>query len=622
MNVDRIREQVRAFKVEGGYEHSPEDCFPAWYLHRRHSLPPSDAMCQASDPGLTGNEKGWDHGLDGFHIDRSDGRPRLVLIQAKYSTDLSSVRKGFKDLERLPRVLRRILDRVEPDSAKENKIFTNLRSEVNGLADDERKQLALEFLVIHLCHEEQEIVAAGTKAAQESLREEVERHLDERVFTIGHVGPSRMDFDRDSDQGVVYVPPSWTPLTLAATEMTVPYREGSVRMLHGIGKLSELVEMYVHRRDELFAKNVRYFLKNPRNTERGPAAKIRETLAAACVKKTVDPAMFGLLHNGVTIFARNARQGDGRTEVQQPFVLNGCQTIKSAYLFLNDPKIRSRIDRERWGMVAVPVRVITTKEKDETLVHEITVSTNRQNAISPAALRANDRVQLQLEVRFKERGIFYERQEGALAHVSDTSPELLDEEFENSNKIAVRIVDLGRSIAAAMGGGGLEWARHPNHIFEYDGIYQKVFAEKNLRSVVFLTFLQNLHDVLPLVLKKDVNLVKAESGAPSPSRLAFDAMALLVMYLAKSKKSDFVSRNGEERIPKGDSAFRDEVRKELVYHSGIKKALKEHFMTLGDAKTESLRSGFVAAQKQLGLAKVLDPFEAFADLDEAAMEVE
>ncbi|KAA0252893.1 MAG: hypothetical protein EDX89_16515 [Acidobacteria bacterium] len=615
MDVDRIREQVKAFRVDGGYEQGPEDCFPAWYLHRRHHLSPSEAMAQSSDPAVSGAEKGYDFGVDAFHVDRSDSRPRLVVLQAKYSTDLAAVKKGFRDLEKAPETLHRMLSGLDADANRENKVLVNLRRALNQLTDEERKGLVLEFLVLHLCQDDPEVVSAATKSVQERLGEEIERHMEDRVFVVAQVGPTRLDFDRGADAGVVRVPSAWTPLTLAGADLEIPHESGAVRLRHGIGRLSELVEMYVNRRDELFAKNVRYFIKKASNTERGPAAKIRETLTAICVKKTLSPEIFALFHNGVTVFARGVRLSETGIEVQQPFVLNGCQTIKSAYLFLNDSKLRPRIDRSLWERLTVPLRVATTR--DEELVHAITINTNRQNAMSPAALRANDRTQLTLQERFRSARLFYERQEGAMAHVFDTAPESLDEDYENTNNLPIRIVDLARSLAAAMGEAGLEWAHHPNLIFEQDRIYEKVFAEGNLRSIVFLTFLQNVHDMLGVVLKKDLPLAREDSRkAPAPARILYHALALLVRYLAKHGRAEFVLEFGSSRLGKKEGGFREELRKEMDRRSWIRMALKEHFMTLEDTKAESLRAAYVAAQKALGLQKEIDPFEVFGDLDD------
>lgn len=385
-------------------------------------------------------------------------------------------------------------------------------------------------------------------------------------------------------------------------------------MLYGIGKLADLVDMYSRHRDTLFSKNVRYYLTSARNLERGPAAKIRETLMDMCVRGIIDPELFAFYHDGVTIFARAVRKSEERIELQEPYVLNGCQTIKTAYRFFTDPRIRDRVSADRWRHVTIPLRITTTRDGE--LVQTITINNNRQNPISAAALRANDALQLELERRFRSRKLLYERQEGLLEHIQDTNPEILVEEYENSNDLAINIMELARSIASAQGRDGLAYALRPNDIFEHDSIYHKIFNRKTTSSTILLTFLQNLHDVVFLVMKKELKLERIGNG-PSPSRVGYHAMALLMRHLAKENKRDFVLTFGQERLGKRAPDFREELRKELGNHrSGIQAALREHLLGAPDSSAETLREGYEAAERALRLRGDIDPFASFADLDE------
>ncbi|WP_084610740.1 AIPR family protein [Archangium violaceum] len=610
MKSSKIREEVEAFQIKTAYSAATEDCFPAWYLHRKYFLPETQALTQCSDPAIDGDTKGYDFGLDAYHILRQDGRVRLFLLQAKYSGSISEVKKGFRDLKKLPARLRRLLDGLESDESKENKIIVNLRRDLNLLSPEERKSLILDFMVLHLCQEDHEIASNETNHSRSELGDQIEEELPDYTFNLGHIGPDKMDFgDIDTK-----IPPPWVPLELTVAETTAHHNNTEAQMLYGIAKLAELVAMYSLRRDTLFSKNVRYFIKNAKNTERGPSAKIRETLAQMCIKGTIDPGLFAFFHNGVTVFARAIRKNGNRIEIQDPYVLNGCQTIKTAYLFSMDPKIKDKLQQDKWAQVTIPLRITTTR--DENLVQTITINNNRQNAIPPAALRANNPLQLELERRFRSRKIFYERQEGSFAHILDSNPETLIEDYENSNDLAIHIVELARSIAAAQGEEGLSYALHPNDIFEHDGTYHKVFNNRTTASTIFLTFLQNTHDMIFLVLKRDLRLEKIGNG-PSPSRVGYHAIALLVRHLAKSNKHDFVLRFGQERLGKKAADFREELRKELGNHrSGIQTALKEHLLSAPDSRAETLRESYSAAERSLRLRGNIDPFATFANLDE------
>ncbi|MBS0262573.1 MAG: AIPR family protein, partial [Planctomycetes bacterium] len=264
-----------------------------------------------------------------------------------------------------------------------------------------------------------------------------------------------------------------------------------------------------------------------------------------------------------------------------------------------------------WERVLVPVRIL--ESPNDELVRSVTVNNNRQNSMSPAALRSNDVVQIRLEQRFRERRIMYQRQEGAFDAVFGSSPELLDDEFENTQGRKVDIHELSRAIAAAL--GKLDWALHPNDLFEADKSYETCFDEKRtLNSIVFLTFLQNLHDVVGIVLKMDLNLVPKGNG-PKPSRLLYHTICLLTRYLAREKDYAFVKEWGTKLYGRKPS-FREATRKLLNSNkSRIRTELSSCFMALESKDAVALKDAFERCQKHLGLKDDRDPFVVFADLD-------
>jgi AIPR protein len=387
-----------------------------------------------------------------------------------------------------------------------------------------------------------------------------------------------------------------------------------VKMYLGIGYLAELVDLYNHRRDDLFSKNVRYFLKSRKNTERGPSREIRKSLRDICFSSTevsFPPEMFAFYHNGITLFARDVRvwSEDGATEVREPYILNGCQTIKTGFFFFSEQKLRGKmIDDERWKRIRVPLRIITTR--DEKLIRLITIANNRQNQMSPSALRANDPEQVELADRLKQHGIFYQRQEGAFAELEETDPGRITTDYPRTNQRYVDIEELARCLAATAGEFGL--TRSPSHIFESEQPYQRCFGVRMLRSTVLVTFLKNLHDVLSRVLKKDLDL-EPQAGGPGRSSLMPYAMCLLMRWLAKNRNHEFVVKYGDAMYGR-DHRFREEVTKWLDnYHSRIKRVLQEKFMCLEDRSAASLKTAFELAEKSLSL-KGIDPFAVFQDL--------
>ena len=496
----------------------------------------------------------------------------------------------------------------EAEYDRENKILVNLRAELSNLTVAERSKAKLEFLVIHLSEQDADIINNRTRETQEDLREELRNELPDLVFKIKLEGP----------RAIENLPP---PDNLPSPPISIQFEGTRVavagpieaEMFQGVGKLCELVELYRMRKEDLFSKNVRLFISSKRNVDKGPSGKIRETLKAICVEKNaiLPPEIFALYHNGVAISAKDSKLSEGCLSFRDPYVLNGCQTITTAYRFRFGQKVSSQVDEDLWRRITVPIRIIDSR--DERLIRTITVSNNRQNAISAAALRANDPVQIDLEQRLGETSLFYERQEGAFEFLEDIDPNKLRRVYGNSEWGPVNIEDIARCLAAAA--GEISIAMNVNDLFKSDATYSRCFGQKRISSIHFLTFLQNVHNVLTLVLKNDLGLDWHTSYVKA-GRVSYYVLCLFCRYLAKNELFDFVEDYGATIFGR-DRSLRDEITKRLDNrHSGIKGQIKERFMNLGDTKMEGLNGAFLKIERSLRLAANIDVFDAFQRFDD------
>ena len=588
---------VGEFREHNGFAGVEEHCFAPWYLHQNYHLPEGKAFEQSSD----GN---WDFGIDSFHLNLADG-PTLVLVQAKFTEGLQLIVKGFKELQRVLPEIARSLEGICTEENIQNKVLVNLRAALNRLTPEQRARLVIELQVVHLSAEDDEILANKFREVMARLKEAVENALPNNMCHIRQIGPRAL-----GPVEVLVVPPEEIPLRLRGAH-DFPAGE-SCKMITGIGHLADLVDLYKARRDDLFSRNVRYYLTTKKNTEKGPAGKMRATLNAMCVEGKEEPERFAPFHNGVTIFAKRAVIDGDKVRLRDPYVLNGCQTITNAFFFRYDKSVRSRIKADLWDRVSVPIRIIETGDAE--LVRTITVNNNRQNSMSSAALRANDEVQIRLEGRFKKRNIIYQRQAGAYDAIWATSPDRLADEYGNAQGNHVDIHELARAIAASL--GKVIWAQRPNDLFESDKAYGSSFDEKRtLRSVIFLTFLQNLHDVVGLVLKKDLNLAPKADG-PKPTRFLYETICLLARYLAREDMGEFVAEWGTKLYGR-HGQFREAIRAILnSSKSRIRVEIARNFMVLESGSSESITEAFEKCQKTLSLSENIDPFAAFAELDE------
>jgi hypothetical protein len=232
------------------------------------------------------------------------------------------------------------------------------------------------------------------------------------------------------------------------------------------------------------------------------------------------------------------------------------------------------------------------------------------------ALRANDPVQIRLEDRFKDRRIIYERQEGAYESIWSAAPEAFDDLYENTQGSSVDIHDIARTIAAAAGEVSL--ALHPNDLFESDAAYERCFNERTcLRSIVFLTFLQNVHDTMGLILKKDLNL-EPKAGGPVAAWFKYHVVCLFVRHLAKSGMADFVTDWGDRLYRRHGKfpEFRGEVGRLLRSSDpGIRIHIARQFMRLESTNAEEVNPAFEKCKTALRLKDNINPFDVFAEID-------
>ena len=164
--------------------------------------------------------------------------------------------------------------------------------------------------------------------------------------------------------------------------------------------------------NQLYGKNVRQFLGRGRKINKGIARTLNE-----------NPEKFGLYNNGITIVVSdyNPPSKDGVVDVNDPYIVNGCQTTKTIWEVL-EPKINaggtgnvSAISdwRERVGRGGVVTKIVRS---DEAEITNITRFTNSQNSVREQDFIAlNSGFQNWASVMASDYKLFLEIQRGGIA---------------------------------------------------------------------------------------------------------------------------------------------------------------------------------------------------------------
>jgi hypothetical protein len=606
MSAKTIREKVELFQQKSAHGESSDNCFAPWYLHEVFGLAESEAIKHSAETETGFGGPGYDYNVDAFHIEyKGDIPSKLILIQAKYSSSLNYIAKGMRDFSKTIDWLRVNLHSDVNEINKENKVLINLRAQLQSIPMDIRETIGIELILIHLSEEDKTAIDNKIREAKNNIYDELKHSFISHNHRILLQGPYEILKMPEPER----IPPPKIKISFSGT--TVDSTDGQ-RMRYGIGLLSEIVDIYKERKDNLFSKNVRLFLKSRKNIEKGPSGKIRETLKAICIdsEPRIEPSEFSFLHNGLTILASDTQLTEESLYMREPYVLNGCQSITTAFLFRYGERLSSRINTEKWKQIKIPIRVIDSA--DENFIRMITISTNRQNSISASALRANDPVQIRLENSMARMEIFYERQEGAFDYLQDVNPKRISQEFQKSEWGPVFIDDIARSIAAAS--GEIALAKNVTDLFESDTAYEKIFSNKKLASIRLLILLQNIHNVLPLVIRNDIGLNWRDSHVKS-GKVIYNIFCLLIRHITKEKLYNFVDLYSDEIVGRNVD-FRREVSKLLDNrHSGIKGELQNRVLCLQNGEQVSINEAFRKIEVSLRLNDSINCFEFFKDYD-------
>ena len=139
----------------------------------------------------------------------------------------------------------------------------------------------------------------------------------------------------------------------------------------------------------LFDANVRDFLGlNPVNTD------------IATSLENVDGPNFWWLNNGITIIGSDAHIVGDAITIENVKIVNGLQTSESIYNYFSDNNPETE-----WRSVLVKILI----SNDDNTCNNIIYATNNQTSVSVPALRANDKIQCDIEAILLSSGIHYER---------------------------------------------------------------------------------------------------------------------------------------------------------------------------------------------------------------------
>jgi hypothetical protein len=436
------------------YHGVKQDYFALIYLTKKFNRHVKDVAHQVA---FGGN----DYGLDAYYIDRE--ARNLYLLQFKWSENHNL----FKDsLERLTKDgLERIFGNPLQD-AMQNEYLRYLK------ADLREHQALIDRVYIQF------IFKGNLESAENSagLSDRLENLQNKKYLFENTFGDRQVELIPEfiSDVRLPPPPPPIDTFNISFTERVSVQTSDSDKALHvGFITLMDLHRIHQSIGQKFFDRNIRAGL----SADNPPNRKIREALADIVLKQKESPEVFSFNHNGITLAAEKVIFKDGKATIRVPRLLNGAQTITSVAKFLKDnegsPVIKA--NQEILESIRVLAKVVECDPQSD-FVTNVTICNNRQNPVDAWNLRANDRIQCDLQDKLKEDvGIFYSRQENTFSNLSDS--ELQDMGIEDTRDIKIK--PLAQTFCAIQ--GEIDRLSRLTDVFENPKYYEDTFRESYIR---------------------------------------------------------------------------------------------------------------------------------------------
>lgn len=434
-----------------------EDYFPILYLMNKFKCDIKEIRHNVA----FGNN---DYGVDAFYLDK--GSKNLYLYQFKWSEDHNLFKES---LDRLSTDGFQIIF-GDPYYKDKNEMLNHLKAELF-----ECQSLIERIYVEFIFKGDAEAAenAAGLQLRREDL--EKKKYLIDQFFKRHQVD---LVIEFLSDIKKPPRPPLQYTHVVSARNFATLHTSENDRHLHiGFIPLADLYNIYVSLGQRFFDRNIRAGL-SPDNP---PNKKIREALRDIVIRKTVSPELFVFNHNGITLAAEKVDFNDGNLTLHSPNLLNGAQTISSYHRFIEENANNQVLKQNQdiLNQIYVLAKVVECDlNKDSDFVTTVTISNNRQNPVDPWNLRANDKIQCDLQDKLKEESkIFYSRQENAFSNYSES--ELQDIGIDEISK-DIRIKPLAQTFLAIQ--GEVDKMSRLTEIFENQNYYGSTFRESYLHS--------------------------------------------------------------------------------------------------------------------------------------------
>lgn len=335
--------------------------FLAWFLHNYYRLDETDVddcICDGND----------DKSIDGIYANEQSSE--IHIFQSRIVKTVKTL--GDTALKEFYGSLSQFHDRASVENILNTTKNKELASRLRELEIPDKVEKGYAIYGIFVTNAPRDTNAIGYLKTTPNLILYDEIELQKGFIPVGKTEPIAEEI-------------GFNVSTVPVMDYPISSDGSTVKMIIAPIAATELVEMNGIKNGELFAYNVRQWLKK---------TKVNVDIAKS-IKNQEEHKFFPAFHNGVTILCKKLDSSKDKIKISGYAVVNGCQSLNG--LYENKDKISSDL--------RILVKFIQTPI-DSKLAVKITDHTNNQNGTTARDMQSNNLIQTRLQAEINGKGEF------------------------------------------------------------------------------------------------------------------------------------------------------------------------------------------------------------------------
>ena len=534
-----------------------------------------------------------DHGVDAWYF--SDTENKLFIFQSKFSEDLKYVTSGLADFGKALKWLESVIVFGQVLEKRMNHSIENL---YHLLCEKKDTLENIEFSLISCLDDcDSDFTKARSNIEEMISQSSLIKTLNARG------GAAEVNVEKfNTSRIIVSGQKKYNVSKILNTNIELPEKNGESGALLSLAyiPLFNLVKLYREMGDRLFNKNVRLTLIPFKDAKARVVNPMEKTLTQICSKE-IPVEMFTFFHIGVTLSTKAELHKKGSEyELEDPSIINGCQTVTIADRFLRSLEHGGKKEAiEVFKKIRVMAKVVVGANNED--LREITNCNNRQNPIEEWQLYCNDEIHLNIEDKFKNMGVFYERQKGKFELIK-RDPDIMSD-YPKTKMNFVRIPELGQVIAICR--NLTQLSAKPAEIFSTTDVHRSIFNDTLLNNSSNYVYALNSFRAL----KSSLDKYQRENEVYQVTIFKRPIIRMHIFYLGMLhmfQKREAMEPHARDQLQKKAlTHLNDEAS---TYYRKIMRKTKTYFMQFEDENKEVPQKArekfFKDLQIELGLKDV------------------